>query len=345
MIVEVAIHTERERERESMLEPYLPGFSPIPTPAKGKKTETERRRNPFDLKENSNKNDVITNPFKSTPIRRHERTIGIETPPKKGDSFEEDAKTPSPRLENKTERLETLLTPESKWQKKDNCSICSVTFTTTKRRHHCRKCGKSTCLKCSRCRLVTDPSREEVRVCVRCSRDMLRSELELKMVRAEISVLKKELVDVRRMYNEEKELNSKYSSDIGRLNAVIGEQNRRASDQSKEMARMSSTLAALTEKINYCEKDQMRLREDHLRALERQRSECDERIQSTRNRLDETRRLSTTEAGISHDVTESDPKASRTNNGNEIVRSASVPGRRPPTRPKTAENSCSCLVM
>lgn len=49
-----------------------------------------------------------------------------------------------------------------------NCQICSTQFTLTRRRHHCRKCGRCCCDDCSRNRIVLDGCSEPQRVCGIC---------------------------------------------------------------------------------------------------------------------------------------------------------------------------------
>ncbi|KAH3764081.1 serine/threonine-protein kinase HT1 [Pelomyxa schiedti] len=48
------------------------------------------------------------------------------------------------------------------------CSQCSKSFTLTRRRHHCRKCGKIFCTKCSSKRVLLPVQSSEVRVCDGC---------------------------------------------------------------------------------------------------------------------------------------------------------------------------------
>nr|APU50779.1 zinc finger FYVE domain-containing protein 9-like protein MW [Saccoglossus kowalevskii] len=58
-----------------------------------------------------------------------------------------------------------------------NCMMCSTKFTFTKRRHHCRACGKVFCSNC--CNIKTKlkyMDNKEARVCVTCNHVMLRVE-------------------------------------------------------------------------------------------------------------------------------------------------------------------------
>ena len=57
------------------------------------------------------------------------------------------------------------------WQtdKSDNkCQLCGIPFTLTRRRHHCRICGRLVCFSCSPHRLSVTGSSKKVRVCNAC---------------------------------------------------------------------------------------------------------------------------------------------------------------------------------
>jgi len=57
-----------------------------------------------------------------------------------------------------------------------NCTNCNSKFTLTKRRHHCRRCGKVVCGACSsnKHRLVDGAA--EVRVCTLCFKEFAEQE-------------------------------------------------------------------------------------------------------------------------------------------------------------------------
>jgi len=50
------------------------------------------------------------------------------------------------------------------------CQICSAKFSMTKRRHHCRKCGKCVCKACSPNKMSLDGYKGLQRVCCTCTR-------------------------------------------------------------------------------------------------------------------------------------------------------------------------------
>ncbi|XP_015247849.1 PREDICTED: pleckstrin homology domain-containing family F member 1-like [Cyprinodon variegatus] len=64
-------------------------------------------------------------------------------------------------------------------QAAQKCMRCFVTFTTTNRRHHCRKCGFVVCNKCSkdRARINHIDPKKLLRVCKICSKTCKESEI------------------------------------------------------------------------------------------------------------------------------------------------------------------------
>eukprot|EP00939_MAST-03C_sp_MAST-3C-sp1_P004232 g4232.t1 len=106
----------------------------------------------------------------------------------------------------------------NKWQESNMCHLCKETFSAlTLSRHHCRKCFKSVCSSCSRCRLIlssnegdgVSPSAPtagggggispsspctapEQRVCNACAVALARTESELKEVRIVLKETQKE---------------------------------------------------------------------------------------------------------------------------------------------------------
>eukprot|EP00939_MAST-03C_sp_MAST-3C-sp1_P000425 g425.t1 len=175
---------------------------------------------------------------------------------------------------------------------------------------------------------------------------MIANDLELQIVHSEISVLKKELVDVKHQYEEERRLNSKYALDISKLNDTIGEQKRRASMQSGEISRMSAALASLTAKVDHCEMDQMRLRADQLNALERQRVNYDTQILETKEQM---KKIQTKRVIVSASDPTTPPLRNSAEEGTrKKSHSTRAPGTRragPPKRSKTSNDACACVLM
>ena len=67
-----------------------------------------------------------------------------------------------------------------KFQKENQCSACEMMFTFSKRRHHCRNCGKSFCQKHANC-YTTIPRfgfDEPVRVCKGCYGSMIKTKMQ-----------------------------------------------------------------------------------------------------------------------------------------------------------------------
>jgi len=63
------------------------------------------------------------------------------------------------------------LDDEKKWAKDEeinSCSKCTLPFSVTKRKHHCRSCGKIFCNECSSHRAPLPTSPKPVRVCDNC---------------------------------------------------------------------------------------------------------------------------------------------------------------------------------
>lgn len=56
-----------------------------------------------------------------------------------------------------------------------SCLACEAPFTLTRRRHHCRKCGKLVCDRCSsqRCSLPASVAGKKERVCDACYKDLI----------------------------------------------------------------------------------------------------------------------------------------------------------------------------
>ena len=59
------------------------------------------------------------------------------------------------------------------WQNDDDvthCSLCNIKFTTLRRKHHCRFCGKIICWECSLCKLphTSTPKGPVYRSCNSC---------------------------------------------------------------------------------------------------------------------------------------------------------------------------------
>lgn len=63
-------------------------------------------------------------------------------------------------------------------EESDHCLLCEVKFTLTKRRHHCRRCGKLVCGPCSSVKIHLDTSRSggAKRVCTTCHAFILADE-------------------------------------------------------------------------------------------------------------------------------------------------------------------------
>lgn len=55
-----------------------------------------------------------------------------------------------------------------------SCEICSVKFSMTKRRHHCRKCGKCICKTCSPKKMSLEGYKGLQRVCCTCNPPLFR---------------------------------------------------------------------------------------------------------------------------------------------------------------------------
>eukprot|EP00940_MAST-03C_sp_MAST-3C-sp2_P001560 g1560.t1 len=391
-----------------MLEPYLPGFSPIPTPSKNDEAAAAgrseddgaamRSKKRIDFDSGMKKKKTLSkNPFESsseslsvhlgelTPLEPSKRTI-TTTPAKNPFAKESESATDSSDTKNvkknpftsaapaegddsadveileakksvdipetpvsKGRAFAARLTPKSNWQNADKCNVCVQNFTSIRRRHHCRKCGASSCDKCSRCRFVAENSSEELRVCLHCSREMIANDVELEIVRAELTVLKSQLVEIKQQYAEERHLNSKYSENISRLNDTILGQKRRASLQSKELARMSAAVAALTAKIDHCEKDQMQIRSDQLHALERQRKDYDERINATREQI-ESIKTTRDRSSVTKEKSDAIDRGERTptkkkESDNAEMSAPSARRAAPPKRSATSDSACACLVM
>jgi len=54
-----------------------------------------------------------------------------------------------------------------------DCTNCNSKFTLTKRRHHCRRCGKVVCKACSSNKYQLVEGGAEVRVCVLCFKELV----------------------------------------------------------------------------------------------------------------------------------------------------------------------------
>jgi len=97
-----------------------------------------------------------------------------QRPKKKMPSRQQDI-DPKPVTKNSTRRSRastlTHMTASVWIRDKDAkvCMICSLKFTTLKRRHHCRSCGKVVCENCSKYKgYVTNVSDKKVRICLNC---------------------------------------------------------------------------------------------------------------------------------------------------------------------------------
>jgi len=54
----------------------------------------------------------------------------------------------------------------------NNCTSCNKKFSVTKRKHHCRKCGKIYCNVCTKKRHTIDGYTKPVRVCDACNKEL-----------------------------------------------------------------------------------------------------------------------------------------------------------------------------
>ncbi|XP_035246923.1 zinc finger FYVE domain-containing protein 16 isoform X2 [Anguilla anguilla] len=102
----------------------------------------------------------------------YENSVGFgrmsEPPPYPGETGTEGAECPEDRLEKEEDGLGSRQPPWVPDSEAPNCMNCLQKFTFTKRRHHCRACGKVYCAVCcnKRCRLKYLD--KEARVCVIC---------------------------------------------------------------------------------------------------------------------------------------------------------------------------------
>lgn len=359
-----------------MLEPYLPGFSPIGTPAttttSSKTADANEdegvdatRKNPFAKREEAEE----SNPFASkketvksaesnasNPFNKSEKVIKNKavqelkfSTPKRGNDV---ATVFAPELPaSLTPRMSPLtprLSPQSDWEKSGKCKVCSLKFTPVRRRHHCRKCGSSTCDKCSRCRLFV-PDVGEIRICLKCSETMLVNDQELEQVRSDLSKLVKEFAGLKELHDREKRLNSEYSEDVNRLKTELSEQKRRSSIQRQEMSKMSCAVATLTEKIERFAQDQDKIRNDHSRAMEQQRANYDKeltqikRIQKERVWIDAQNASKTNVRDIDSNAFNSNTRKSSTSSDSEITRGS--PKRVVRNASSTTDQACACVVM
>lgn len=78
-----------------------------------------------------------------------------------------------PRRLTRTESMESFHTDSirSGWienNQRNECSICKVTFTMFRRKHHCRKCGEIVCHGCSQYQVLMVGHVGNVRICACC---------------------------------------------------------------------------------------------------------------------------------------------------------------------------------
>ncbi|KAJ8401909.1 hypothetical protein AAFF_G00374900 [Aldrovandia affinis] len=102
----------------------------------------------------------------------YENSVGFaevsDPPPYPGDTGREVAGCPDDQLESEADGLGSRQPPWVPDSEAPNCMNCLQKFTFTKRRHHCRACGKVYCAVCCnrKCRLKY--LEKEARVCVVC---------------------------------------------------------------------------------------------------------------------------------------------------------------------------------
>jgi hypothetical protein len=79
------------------------------------------------------------------------------------------------------------------FHEKDNCEICILKFNTSNRRHHCRRCGKSVCNKCSANQkaLSKSDSKTLYRICDACDTEIQNYKVRLVEYYSNLSLVKR----------------------------------------------------------------------------------------------------------------------------------------------------------
>ena len=160
----------------------------------------------------------------------------------------------------------------STWKLAAECDGCAQKFSLTTSRHHCRKCGRSVCAACSRCRMLL-PGEEKaaVRVCDRCAKDCLEAAGALERVEAETSrrvgVVREEMAALESSIRSGEELLQRERNEA--QEALDRAQNRlsRAETECREMIRERTEYVARCEgtyarEVTYF-KEEIRVVSDH----------------------------------------------------------------------------------
>eukprot|EP00347_Sterkiella_histriomuscorum_P016764 403351941 len=132
----------------------------------------------------------------------------------------------------------------------NNCEICYIKFNTTHRRHHCRRCGKSVCGKCSNNEkpLSRSDQKKLYRVCDQCDTEL--QNFTLKKNLDDILTAQKEQIDILNVQIEEMDevktnLKMRYENEKQLLRDKLQRTHQKKNNLESEVVQLSKDLERL----------------------------------------------------------------------------------------------------